>query len=75
MTSKRRVHQQIFDGHEKLNYASMGTVPAAPDNVWLRDAAERQIPLIYFLGVWPGRYQAIIPTFVVDWDARGLRAR
>jgi hypothetical protein len=33
MTSKRRVHQQIFEGHEKLNYASMGTVPAAPDNV------------------------------------------
>ena len=46
----------------------MGTDPSAADNAWLREAAEQQIPLIYFLGVSPGRYQAIIPTFVVDWD-------
>jgi putative restriction endonuclease len=72
---QRRVHQQIFAGNEELDYAFMGTDPTAPDNAWLREAAERQIPLIYFLGVSPGRYQAIIPTFVVDWDARGLRAR
>jgi putative restriction endonuclease len=72
---QRRVHGQIFAGDEELDYAFMGTDPAAPDNVWLREAAERQIPLIYFLGVSPGRYQAIIPTFIVDWDAHGLRAR
>jgi putative restriction endonuclease len=52
------------------------TDPIAPDNVWLREeAAERQIPLIYFLGVSPGRYQVIIPTFIVDWDARRLAVR
>jgi putative restriction endonuclease len=61
------VHRQIFAGEEELDYAFMGTDPDAPDNIWLREAAERQIPLIYFLGVSPGRYQAIIPTFVVDW--------
>ena len=44
----------------------MGTDPGAPDNVWLRGAAQRQIPVIYFLGVSPGCYQAIMPTFVVD---------
>jgi hypothetical protein len=44
------------------------------DNVWLREAAERQVPIIYFLGVSPARYQAIVPTFVVDWDTRALRA-
>jgi hypothetical protein len=32
----------------------MGTDPAAPDDVWLREAAERQIPLIYFLGISRG---------------------
>ena len=53
----------------------MGTDPSAADNVWLREAAERQIPFIYFLGVSPGRYQAIMPTFVVDWDSRLLTAR
>jgi putative restriction endonuclease len=52
-----------------------GKDPSAADNVWLREAAERQIPVIYFLGVSPGRYQAIVPTFVVDWDARRLTAR
>jgi hypothetical protein len=40
------VHHQIFAGDEELDYAFMGTNPAAPDNVWLREAAERQIPLI-----------------------------
>jgi putative restriction endonuclease len=72
---QRQVHRQIFAGEDQLDYAFMGTDPAAHDNVWLRDAAERQIPVIYFLGVSPGRYQAIIPTFIVDWDARRLTAR
>jgi putative restriction endonuclease len=72
---QRHVHQQIFAGEEELDYAFMGNDPSAADNVWLREAAERQVPLIYFLGVSPGRYQAIIPTFVVDWDSTRLRAR
>ena len=72
---QRNVHRQIFAGEEVLDYAFMGRDPAAPENTWLREAADRQIPLIYFLGVSPGRYQAIIPTFVVDWDARRLSAR
>jgi putative restriction endonuclease len=72
---QRRVHQQIYAGQEELEYAFMGEDPSAADNVWLREAAERQIPVIYFLGVSPGRYQAIIPTFVVDWDPRRLSAR
>jgi hypothetical protein len=72
---QRRVHQQIFAGEEELDNAFMGDAPSAADNVWLREAAERQVPLIYFLDVSPGRYQAIIPTFVVDWDPRRLTAR
>ena len=72
---QRRVHQQIFAGEEELDYAFMGTDPSAADNAWLRQAADHQIPFIYFLGVSPGRYQAIIPTFVVDWDPRRLIAR
>jgi putative restriction endonuclease len=72
---QRRVHQQIFAGDKELDYAFMGTDPSAADNVWLREAAEQQIPLIYFLGVSPGRYQAIIPTFVVNWEPHRLSAR
>jgi putative restriction endonuclease len=43
---QRRVHGQIFAGEEVLDYAFMGTDPSAPDNVWLREAAERQVPII-----------------------------
>jgi putative restriction endonuclease len=48
---QRHVHQRIFAGEEVLDYAFMGTDPAAPDDVWLREAAERQIAFICFLGV------------------------
>jgi hypothetical protein len=51
----------------------MGTDPHSPDDRWLRDAMERQIPVIYFLGVLRGHYQAIIPTFIVGWHPERLR--
>jgi putative restriction endonuclease len=34
---------------------------------------QQQIPVIYFLGTSPGRYQPIIPTFIVGWHAERLR--
>jgi putative restriction endonuclease len=33
------------------------------------------VPIIYFLGIAPGPYQAMIPTFVAGWDAATLKAR
>ena len=51
---QRHVHQQIFAGEEKLDYAFMGPDPSAADNAWLREAAERQIPFIYFSASPPG---------------------
>jgi hypothetical protein len=55
---QREAHQQIYAGDGVVEYAFMGTHPDAPDNRWLRDAMKRQIPVIYFLGTSPGRYQA-----------------
>lgn len=72
---QRRVHGQIHGGEELVDYAFMGTDPEAADNRWLREAMEAQVPIIYFLGIAPGRYTAIFPTFVVDWSASGLVAR
>ena len=46
----------------------MGTDPNSAENRWLLDAMERQISVIYFLGTSPGRYQPIIPTFIVGWQ-------
>ena len=30
---------------------------------------------IYFLGIAPGRYQAMLPTFIAGWDGNALKAR
>ena len=72
---QREVHRQIYDGDEAVDYAFMGKDPEAADNRWLRDAYENQVPVIYFLGVAPGRYQAMIPTFISGLDPIALNAR
>ena len=66
---QREVHRQIYEGEETIDYAFMGTDPAAAENKWLRSAMEDRVPLIYFLGVSPGRYQAVIPAYIDEWDA------
>lgn len=72
---QREVHRQIFESDESIDYAFMGQDPTAADNRWLREAFENQVPIIYFLGIAPGRYQALVPTFVTGWDAEALKAR
>jgi putative restriction endonuclease len=72
---QREVHRQIFEGDETIDYAFMGQDPDAVDNRWLREAYENRIPVIYFLGIAPGRYQAMLPTFIIGWDAKALKAR
>jgi putative restriction endonuclease len=70
---QREAHRQIYAGDDIVEYAFMGTDPNSPDNRWLREAVEQQIPIIYFLGISPGRYQPIIPTFIVGWHPERLR--
>lgn len=72
---QREVHRRIFEGDESVEYAFMGKDPDASDNRWLRDAFENRIPIVYFLGISPGCYQAIFPTFISGWDATALKAR
>lgn len=72
---QRRVHAQIHAGEELVDYAFMGTDPNAADNRWLREAMVAQVPIIYLLGIAPGRYTAVYPTFVVDWSSTELTAR
>jgi len=72
---QRKIHEQIFKGDEFVDYAFMGQDPNAADNRWLREAFENQIPIIYFLGVAPGHYQAMLPTFISGWDANRLTAK
>ena len=56
---QRQVHRQIYEGDDAVDYAFMGDNPDAADNRWLREAMENRIPVIYFLGVSPGMYQAM----------------
>lgn len=72
---QRHVHRQIYEGEEAVACAFMGENPDAADNRWLREAMENRVPVIYFLGVAPGLYQAIVPACVIGWDARALKAR
>ena len=72
---QREVHRQIFEGDETIDYAFMGQNPNASDNRWLREAFENRVPIIYFLGIAPGRYQAMLPAFITGWDATALKAR
>ena len=69
------VHRQIYESDETVDYAFMGKDPNAADNIWLREAYENRIPIIYFLGVAPAVYQAILPTFISGWDPIALKAR
>ena len=72
---QREVHSQIFEGDETVDYAFMGQNPEAADNRWLREAFENRVPVIYFLGIAPGRYQAMLPAFISGWDSKALKAR
>jgi putative restriction endonuclease len=72
---QREVHRQIFEGDETIDYAFMGRDPDAADNRWLREAYENRIPIIYFLGIAPGRYEAMLPTFIFGWDGKALKVR
>ena len=71
---QRQVHTQVYGGSDTVDYAFMGTDPEAADNRWLREAAETGTPILYFLGTSPRRYQAVLPTYVVGWDASALKA-
>ena len=72
---QRTVHRQIYASSESVDYAFMGTNPDAPDNRWLREAGENRIPIVYFIGIAPGRYLAVAPAYVAGWNATTLKAQ
>lgn len=58
-----------------IHYKYRGSDPSHPDNAGLREAMRRQAPLIYFVGLVPGRYYAEYPVFVVGDDPVSLSFR
>ncbi len=65
-------YDDTFDSGALLRYRYRGTNPSHPDNVGLRVAMTRQLPLVYFYRVLPGRYLANWPAFIVGDDPRTL---
>lgn len=61
---RHRPYDDSF-GPEGLRYRYRGKDPLHHENVGLRKAMERKVPLIYFHGIVPGRYFAAWPVFIV----------
>lgn len=64
---------RLFDSDDAFDYSFMGANPDATPNLLLRDAMENRIPLIYFVGISPGLYQAVFPAFISRWDPHALK--
>lgn len=67
-----RPYADEFSPGGLLIYRYRGTDPQHRDNVALRLAGQRGVPLIYFFGLVPGEYLAIWPVFVVRDDPGAL---
>jgi putative restriction endonuclease len=55
-----------------FRYRFQGDDARAPDNVMLRVALEKQVPLIYFFGIEPGTYCPLWPAYVSHFSPETL---
>src|SRR5438105_2541759 len=55
---KPRPYEDEMTADGTIHYKYRGMDPSHPDNAGLREAMRRQAPLIYFVGLVPGRYYA-----------------
>lgn len=55
-----------------LRYRYRGSNPAHHENVGLRTAMMRRLPLIYLFGIVPGRYLPVWPAYIVGDDPSTL---
>lgn len=69
---KPRPYEDAVGENGVIHYKYRGTDPSHPDNAGLREAMRRQVPLVYFVGLVPGRYYAEYPVFIVGDDPADL---
>lgn len=65
VTSPKSPYADGFGPDGLLQYRYRGNDPAHRDNVGLREAMRRRVPLVYFHGVAPGQYLASWPVYIV----------
>jgi putative restriction endonuclease len=71
-TSPGGPYDDLFTGEDLLLYRYRGTDPNHRDNVGLREAWRRDVPLVYLHGIVQGRYLAAWPVFIVGDDPAEL---
>jgi putative restriction endonuclease len=71
-TSPASPYGDAFSEEGFLYYRYRGTDPNHRDNVGLRQAFERNRPLVYLHGILPGRYLPAWPVYVVGDDPAAL---
>lgn len=67
-------HQQIYAGDQTVSYAFTGRDPGHHNNQQLKKAYEQQIPVIYFVGIAPGRYDPHV-VYIGDWNPEQLEVQ
>ena len=71
-TSANSPYDDSFGSDGLLQYRYRGTDPDHRDNIGLREAMKRQLPLAHFHAVVKGRYLAIWPTYIVGDNPAAL---
>src|SRR5437870_6410030 len=67
-----RPYEDVLGSDGLLQYRYRGADPQHRDNVRLRLAMQRKVPLVYFHGIIPGLYQAAWPVYIVGDDPARL---
>lgn len=65
-------YNDFFTKDGFLVYRYRGTDPGHRDNIGLREAMKRQVPLIYFHGIVKSKYLAIWPVYIIQDDPATL---
>jgi putative restriction endonuclease len=64
-TAPKGPYDDNFEQDGYLLYRYRGTNPEHPDNIGLRKLMQQNIPLIYFLGIVPGKYLSVWPVYII----------
>jgi len=65
-------YSDSVDEHGFLNYSYRGTDTMHRDNVGLREVMKYRKPLIYFFNIFPGKYLASYPVYIVNDNPAAL---
>lgn len=65
-------YADAFRSDEYLNYKYRGDNIHHRDNVGLRECMKQGIPLVYFLGLAPGKYLPVWPVYIIGDDPTSL---